>query len=81
MFTFLRKIQQRPEQERRTIALWTAFWITAGIFGIWLISFFAHLNQLSSVSDTAILEKVSPLNSSKETLLLLWNSIKGVLQN
>jgi hypothetical protein len=81
MFTFLRKIRQRPEHERRVIALWIAFWITAVIFGIWVISFFAHLNQLSSVTDPALLEKVSPLNFSKEAFSSLWNSLKGVVQN
>ncbi|MCR4275043.1 MAG: hypothetical protein NUW02_03330 [Candidatus Campbellbacteria bacterium] len=81
MFTLLQKIQQRPEHERRTIALWIAFWITVCIFGIWFVSFFAHLNQISSPADTVISEKVSPLNSSKETFSSLWDSLKSTVQN
>ncbi len=79
MFGLLRKIQRRPEQERRTIALWIALGITALIFVLWIVSFFAHLDQLSSPADARIAEEVSPINSSQETFLSAWRSLKGSL--
>ena len=84
MFTFLRKIQQRPERERRSIALWTAFWITLLVFLFWAIAFFTNINQFASTADTTISEEVSPINNSTELLSKIWDSfgsLKGSILN
>jgi hypothetical protein len=66
MFTFIRRLQQKPEGKRRAIALWTALCITILIFIMWLVSFFG---QLGDVSAPVPAEKaVSPVQSLSEML-------------
>lgn len=84
MFTFLRKIQQRPERERRSIALWTAFWVTLLIFILWAIAFLTNMDRFAPPADTTISEDVSPINNSTELLSKIWNSfgsLKGSILN
>lgn len=62
MFSFIRKLQQKPEPQRRVIAFWTALAVTAFIVVLWLVSLLVRLDGVP-VAGEAPVEEVSPMES------------------
>ncbi len=65
MFTFINRLQQKPERQRRVIAWWVALCITMGIFLLWLVSFFSRLDTNNTAAG-AEENDVSPVKSLAE---------------
>lgn len=66
MFSFIRRLQQKPEPQRRAIAFGTALFVTACIFVLWLVSFFVRMDSTAVPQQQQ--EKVSPVESLSEMI-------------
>lgn len=76
MFTLINRLRQKPETQRRAIALWTALLVTLGVFVLWLVYFFVRLGSTPVAAPKQGAEEVSPIQSLTELVSSFFSGLK-----
>ncbi|GMU74389.1 MAG: hypothetical protein AMXMBFR44_5860 [Candidatus Campbellbacteria bacterium] len=76
MFALINRLRQKPEAQRRAIALSTALIATACIFVLWLVYFFVRLDDEAATATRRDVEEVSPVQSLSELVSSFFSGFK-----
>jgi len=79
-FHFIEKLQKKPRQKRKFIAVFTTSICFIFIFLVWLSSFQLNSTPVNNQKTQTVLSPLSPLGSLKKIIAHFVDDLKGIVK-